>query len=71
MTPISWGNVFIGLYSLDREYLEHLLWIRTLGFIDAILDFDSTVNVGFKSKRQKCSAVFANDHIIIQLLTCT
>ncbi len=42
-----------------------------LRFINAILDFDSTVNVGFKNERQKCSAVFANDHIIIQVLTCT
>lgn len=25
----------------------------------------------FKNERQKCSVVFANDHIIIQVLTCT
>lgn len=71
MTPISQVNVFIGLYSLDREYLEHLLWIRTLRFTNAVLNLDSTVNVGFKNERQKCSAVFANDHIIIPALTCT
>ena len=63
--------MFIGLYSLDREYLQHLLWIGTLRFINAILDFDSIVNVGFKDERQKRSAVFANDRTIIQPLTCT
>lgn len=60
--------MFIGLSSLDREYLENLLWIQRFRFIEAIFVPDSTVNVWpLKNERQKCSAVFSNNQVVIQV----